>query len=99
MVRRDLFDWPGPDRIDGSAHIIGDRGLVFLFNAGKQSRTARFALTDEELGLAGRGRFAVSQEHPAGKAARTADYGATVAWEVPAESAVVLRIAPEGGAR
>ncbi len=34
-VRKDLPDWPAPGKVDGSAHIVGDRGLVFLFNSGK----------------------------------------------------------------
>ncbi len=33
-VKRDLFDCPGFQRLDGSAHIIGDRGFLFLFPSG-----------------------------------------------------------------
>ena len=93
-ARRDLFDWPGPDRVDGSAHIVGDRGLVFLFNPGRTSRSISFALGEADIGLVGSGRFVVSQEHPTEKVSKLADYGATVTWEVPAESAAVLRIGP-----
>ncbi len=36
QVKRDLFGPPGYGRIDGSAHIIGDRGFLFLFPTGLQ---------------------------------------------------------------
>jgi hypothetical protein len=31
-VKRDLFGWPGQKPIDGSAHVIEDRGFIFLFS-------------------------------------------------------------------
>ena len=33
-VKRDLFDSPGQSPLDGSAHIIGDRGFIFIFRGG-----------------------------------------------------------------
>ena len=33
-VKRDLFDCPGDSAVDGSAHIIKDRGFLFLFPGG-----------------------------------------------------------------
>jgi hypothetical protein len=39
LVKRDLFRCPGYDRLDGSAHIIGDRGFLFLFPTGTQPNT------------------------------------------------------------
>jgi hypothetical protein len=36
-VKRDLFDCPGYTRIDGSAHILKDRGFLFLFPGGFHS--------------------------------------------------------------
>src|SRR5262249_35137530 len=33
-VKRDLFTAPGLGRVDGSAHVIDDRGFVFLFPTG-----------------------------------------------------------------
>jgi hypothetical protein len=83
-VRRDLFDWPAPGRVDGSAHILGDRGLVFLFNPGRQTRAIRFSLNEGEIGLAGGGRYIVTQEHPPGGDAKSCDAGADVDWDVPA---------------
>ena len=35
-VKRDLFPCTGYDRVDGSAHIIKDRGFLFLFPTGLQ---------------------------------------------------------------
>ena len=34
-VRKDLPDWPAAGKVDGSAHLVGDRGLIFLFNPNK----------------------------------------------------------------
>lgn len=92
LVRHDLFDWPGKGKVDGSAHIVGDAGLVFLFNPGETALTGEFALTDESIGLSGSGEFSIAQEHPAAGRTQTARAGTTVRWEVPARSAVVLRI-------
>jgi hypothetical protein len=95
-VRKDLFDWPGQGRVDGSAHIVGDDGIVFLFNSDKASSTGSFTLSDADIGLSQRGRFQVTQEHPSLGLSRQYDYGAEVTWDVPAESAVVLRVRPTG---
>jgi hypothetical protein len=92
LVRKDLCDWPGKGKVDGSAHIVGGAGLVFLFNPGETAMTGEFALTDESIGLSGAGEFSIAQEHPAPSRTQTARAGATVRWEVPARSAVVLRI-------
>lgn len=97
LVRRDLFDWPGKGKVDGSAHIVGDGGIVFLFNGGKASAAGSFTLSDIEIGLAERGRFEVSQEYPPSGAQVQRDYGETVTWDVPAESAVVLRLRKGAG--
>jgi hypothetical protein len=91
-VRKDLPDWPGAGKVDGSAHIVGDRGLVFLFNPGKQSLSGEFALTGATIGIKRQEGFQISQKHP--QAARSVGfrYGETVRWEVPGETAVVLWI-------
>lgn len=92
-VRRDLFDWPAADRVDGSAHILNDRGFVFLFNPGPTPRTTTFVLS-EEIGLTQSGRFLVDQEYPEGAGQAQVAFGERVRWEVPAESVLVLRIQP-----
>jgi len=91
-VRQDLPDWPAPGKVDGSAHIVSDQGLVFLFNPDKTALSGEFALTAESIGLKGEGAFRITQEHPAPGRAQTARAGETVRWEVPAQTAVVLRI-------
>jgi hypothetical protein len=91
-VRKDLPDWPAPGVVDGSAHVLSDQGLVFLFNSGKKPLEGRFALTDEGIGLKSRGNFQVSQEYPPSNRRTTAAFGQTVCWEVPGETAVVLKV-------
>lgn len=91
-IRKDLSDWPAPGKVDGSAHFVGDRGLVFLFNPNKTALSGEFALTAESIGLKGKGTFSIMQEHPAPGRAQTARAGETVHWEIPAQTAVVLRI-------
>jgi hypothetical protein len=48
-VKRDLFDCPGYSRVDGSAHIIKNRGFIFLFPGGLGSGDPR--LTEKVLAL------------------------------------------------
>jgi hypothetical protein len=93
-VRKDLPDWPAADKVDGSAHIVGDRGLIFLFNPSQKTLAAEFALSDESIGLKATGPMQVSQEYPAVDRKVTSASGQTVRWEVPPTTAVVLRIVP-----
>ena len=97
MVRKDLPDWPAPGRVDGSAHLVDDAGLIFLFNPNEKPMTGEFALTEESIGLTGAGEFSIAQEHPAPGRTRTARTGETLRWEVPAGTAVVLRLSRVGG--
>jgi hypothetical protein len=92
QVRKDLPDWPAAGKVDGSAHILGDEGIVFLFNPNAAALSGEFALSAETIGLQGEGPFSVTQEHPAPGRAQTARAGETIRWEVPARTAVVLRI-------
>jgi hypothetical protein len=92
QVRKDLPDWPGPGRVDGSAHVVGDRGLIFLFNSGKDSRRGEFALSEQSIGFKAEGEFRVRQEYPESAQRIEARSGTTVQWEVPGESVVLLRI-------
>lgn len=93
-VRKDLPDWPAADKVDGSAHMVNDRGLVFLFNSGKNTLPGEFTLTEDSIGLKGKGNFQVSQEYPASDRKIVSTSGQTVRWEVPAEGAIVLRVQP-----
>ena len=96
QVRKDLPDWPAAGKVDGSAHIVGDEGIVFLFNPNAAALSGEFALTADSIGLKGEGTFSITQEHPAPGPAQTACAGETIRWEVPAQTAVVLRIRPVG---
>jgi hypothetical protein len=96
-VRKDLFNWPGPGRVDGSAHVIADRGILFLFNPSTEALKAEFTMTEQELGLTKQGGYRIEQEHPVPSAAVETHYGQRVTWSVPAQSAMVLRIRPVEG--
>jgi hypothetical protein len=94
MVRHDLPDWPASGRVDGSAHIIDDRGLIFLFNPNKQTMRAQFVLNTEWLGVAERKCFVLSQSHPVETAKRTCAWNEMAEWEIAPETATVLELAP-----
>ena len=64
--------------MDGSAHILGDRGLIFLFNSGDSSLSGEFALTEESIGLKGQGDFEITQEHPQSARSVKAAFSETV---------------------
>jgi hypothetical protein len=91
-VRQDLPDWPGQGKVDGSAHLQGDRGLVFLFNPHQIFLSADFPLDERSIGLRGNGRFTVRQEYPPSGGTIERNKGDMVGWQVPPASAVVLRI-------
>ncbi|MBX3180339.1 MAG: hypothetical protein KF886_23560 [Candidatus Hydrogenedentes bacterium] len=93
-VRNDLPGWPAAGRVDGSAHIAGDRGLVFLFNPNPEPVSGEFALTAESIGLEASGSLRVEQVYPKSDLHKEFQGGQVVRWEVPAESPVVLRISP-----
>jgi hypothetical protein len=97
MVRKDLFDWPGAGRVDGSAHVIADRGFLFLFNTSRQMLETEFSMTSQEVGVTNQGHYRIDQEHPSPAPAKTMRYGEKVTWNVPPQSAVLLRIRPAGG--
>jgi len=96
MVRKDLPDWPAKGKVDGSAHIRDDRGLVFLFNPNENTLEGEFALTEDSIGLKEKGTFHVAQDYPESDRSRELAHGRTVRWEVPGEAAVVLKVQPVG---
>lgn len=95
LVRHDLFDWPGKGKVDGSAHLKGDRGLIFLFNPYKSELPVEFALTRESTGFTGKKAVELRQEYPASDRKETFKPGAIVHWQVPAETAMVLEVIPK----
>jgi hypothetical protein len=93
-VRKDLPLWPAVDKVDGSAHLIGDRGLIFLFNPSQNELAGEFALTDESIGLTATGNFEIKQEYPEVDRKITSASGQTVHWTIPPTTAIVLRVQP-----
>ncbi len=93
MVRKDLPDWPAAGKVDGSAHIIQDRGLLFLFNPNSQPLPGVFRADSESLGLARGGPFQIIQSYPPSGVKKRFRFGDEVRWEVPPRSALVLEIA------
>ena len=94
MVRKDLPVWPAAGKVDGSAHIVGQRGFVFLFNPNKDSLPGEFALSEESIGLKGDGTFRVSQFYPTAERMAAVRYGETVRWDIPGQTVVILNIQP-----
>jgi hypothetical protein len=94
QVRKDLPQWPEAGKVDGSAHIIGDRGLMFLFNPNPATLPGKFRLDGESIGLTGGARFMVEMAYPDSQARQQATFGGEVTWEVPAQSCVVLSVTP-----
>jgi len=94
LVRHDLPDWPAPGKVDGSAHIVGDRGLIFLFNPNKQAMPGRFVMNTEWLGLTEGKRFLLSELHPRQATGKECSWDDVVEWEVGPESAVILELVP-----
>jgi hypothetical protein len=93
-VRKDLPDWPGAGKVDGSAHVVGQRGLIFLFNSNKDSLQGELALSEENIGLTGNGTYRISQSYPTAECSMVARYGETVRWSVPGQTSVILDIQP-----
>ena len=93
-VRKDLPDWPAPGKVDGSAHIIRDRGYVFLFNPNAQALDGTFVL-DDSIGLTQGTRFRVQCVHPSAEVREGLNRGQTVIWKVPPQTAAVLEVKPE----
>ncbi len=94
MVRKDLPDGPRTGAVDGSAHMVGDRGVVFLFNPNNKALAGEFGLTEDSIGLTGQGDFEVIQEYPRADRRAKVAAGQAVHWDVPAESAVMLWVRP-----
>jgi hypothetical protein len=94
-VRKDLPDWPAAGKVDGAAHIVGDRGLICLFNSSATHLTGEFALTEACIGLKATGSLQISQEYPASDRKIVSAPGQTVSWEVPPTTVIVVRILPK----
>jgi hypothetical protein len=95
-VKRDLFDCPGFKAIDGSAHIIEDRGFIFLFSAGGNPVRAsipinRWLQLEENPDAV----YQIKEIYPRdGEVVATVRYGETFLYDMPNESAVLFEIEP-----
>ena len=93
-VRKDLPDWPAPSTVDGSSHLVGDRGFVFLFNPNNKSLDGQFTLNERSMGLRDLGSFRLSQVYPPAQRSIRAAFGETVRWQVPGQTALILDLQP-----
>ena len=103
-VRKDLFGEPAIGRVDGYAHVIKDRGFIFLFNPNHRTIAARIPL-DEWIGLTGGKTFLLRELYPREGRVHFVDhdkgravYGREVTLNVPPQGVQILEIVPhEGG--
>lgn len=96
-VKRDLFGCPGFQRIDGSAHIIGDRGFLFLFPSGKGLTPRALIPLNRWIGLDEKpgALYRIIELHPqAGRVIGTYHHGDDFAYDMPTDSPVVLSLKP-----
>lgn len=108
-VKRDLFDCPGYAPVDGSAHVIGDRGFLFLFPGGfdrnitRPKKTVRASIPlNRWLGLK-EDRSAVyhiTEVYPQpGTERGFYRYGDDFLHDMPKDSAVILSLTPAPAGR
>ena len=97
-VKRDLFDCPGFKPIDGSAHIIKDRGFIFLFSNNHNGNPARASIPINrwiQLEENPKAVYQIKEVYPnKGKVLATVRYGEDFLYDMPKNSAVVLEIEP-----
>lgn len=96
-VKRDLFDCPGFNRIDGSAHILGDRGFLFLFPSGSGLTPRGVIPLSRWIGLDKNptALYRITELYPQpGRVIGTYRYGDGFPCDMPAGSPVVLSLEP-----
>lgn len=95
---RPIIGPPMAGRVDGTAAIVEDRGLVFLFNPNPGRKEARFRL-DATIGLAKGERLMIKELHPeegrlVGSAEGLWAYGSEVAITLPGREAALYEVFP-----
>jgi hypothetical protein len=95
---RPIIGPPVLGRVDGTAAIVEDRGIVFLFNPNPGRAEARFKL-DPAIGLLKGRRFVLREVHPVeGKLVGSPKgfwaYGEEVLISMPGREALVLEVVP-----
>ncbi len=102
-VKRDLFACPGDSAIDGSAHIIRDRGFLFLFPGGfdkkvKHAKNLRASIpVNRWLGLneSPETLYQIKELYPrAGRDLGIYRYGEEFLYNMPVDSAVIISLEP-----
>jgi hypothetical protein len=102
-IKRDLFDCPGDSAIDGSAHIIGDRGFLFLFPGGFDRKVEHAKILRASIPVC---RWLGLDEKPAalyrmreiypreGTDLGVYRYGEEFLYDMPTDSPVILALEP-----
>jgi hypothetical protein len=95
---RPIIGPPMAGRVDGTAAILEDRGLVFLFNPNPGPKTARFKL-DPTIGLVKGDRLLIKELYPeanrlVGSAQGPWTYGGEVSLTLPGRTAAVYEVFP-----
>jgi hypothetical protein len=97
-VKRDLFDCPGLTPVDGSAHIIKDRGFIFLFSPAYKGKTVRASIPLNrwiQLEENPDAVYRIKEIYPnEGKELATLRYGDDFTYDMPRNAAVVLALEP-----
>ncbi len=105
-VKRDLFDSPGHLPLDGSAHIINDRGFLFLFRGGFDAgRNQKMALRASipvnrwlQLEENPKALYQIKEIYPRdGIGLGIYKYGEEFLYDMPEDSAVILSLEPAPG--
>ncbi len=95
---RPIIGPPAAGRVDGTAAIVEDRGIVFLFNPNPGSKEARFKL-DGTIGLTKGGKIMIKELYPeegrlVGSPEGLWAFGGEVALTLPGREAAVYEIFP-----
>ena len=95
---RPIIGPPMAGRVDGTAAVVEDRGIVFLFNPNPGPKEARFKL-DSTIGLVKSGTFMIKELYPeegrlVGSAEGLWAHGGEVVLTLPGREAAVYEIFP-----
>ncbi len=95
---RPIIGPPALGRVDGTAAIAGDRGIVFLFNPNPGRTEARFGL-NSSIGLVKGERFVLREVHPVegkliGSPGGFWSFNDEVALSMAGREAVILEVVP-----
>ena len=97
-VKRDLFDCPGFNPIDGSAHVIKDRGFIFLFSSNHKGKPVRASIPMNrwiQLEENPDAVYQLKEIYPReGRLLATVRYGDNFLYDMPKDSAVVISMEP-----